>query len=411
MHVQPKYVYLELLLIPCLAQQKKLMMKRKMNYAENFCWEPTSLTKEVTIVCDPLLSEYGPTRPPVLISKALRNQGFEVNVVSVIASEKVRKNLESCGIRVDQVSKTAPVKSESLAWFYFWLLEGFLSANSRKVRRLSSESGKTVLNFSNTIVSQSRIWYAQGPPTVLLDNIRGYLPPHFRTVYLFSSQVLRKVDRKMTQRFSMLSSKVVANSRYLAAIYGRWNVKVAAVIYPPIECQVFKPTTNRPSGDYAVTYFGKETDFRVVQQALDRGIRVKAFGGKFSAMPKRTLTHPNLEFMGRISDHKLIEVYSNAMFTLFPFIDEPFGYIPLESMACGTPVATFGSQGPRETVIDKATGWLARDEKGLVDIACRVWKEGYPPEIRRNCRRRSFAFDINPIARQWMRAMVSSRSI
>ncbi len=49
---------------------------------------------------------------------------------------------------------------------------------------------------------------------------------------------------------------------------------------------------------------------------------------------------------GRVSDDELARLYANAKFTVFPFIHEPFGYVPVESMACGTPpVLTYDKQG------------------------------------------------------------------
>lgn len=360
------------------------------------------MKRKITIVCDPLFSEYGPTRPPVLIARELRKLGYDVELIAIVANEKVRNRLESQGLEVRLLGGRTPFKSESLAWFYFWMLEGFLSANSDKLKKRGLSLEGTVLNFSNTIVSPCKIWYAQGPPTVLLDNIKEHLALHYRAVYSLSSQILRRVDKKMILRFSSVSEKVVANSRYLATIYEKWGTRVDAVIYPPIDCQSFKPVAKSPRGDYAVTYFGKETNFRVIQNALDNGIKIKAFGGKIATAPKKTLSHPNLEFLGRVSDSQLVELYSNASFTFFPFIDEPFGYIPVESMACGTPVVTFGKQGPGETVVNEVTGWLAENEDELVKIASKIWKEGYPRGIRDNCRRKSLMFDVGSIAQQWL---------
>jgi len=43
---------------------------------------------------------------------------------------------------------------------------------------------------------------------------------------------------------------------------------------------------------------------------------------------------------------ELIDLYSNALFTLFTFTHELFGYVLVESMACGTSVLTYNRQGP-----------------------------------------------------------------
>ncbi|MBX5327946.1 MAG: glycosyltransferase [Candidatus Bathyarchaeota archaeon] len=360
------------------------------------------MKEKVTIVCDPLLSEYGPTRPPVLIAKELRKHNYDVSLISILANEKIKKNLESEGIGVNVIGSRAPLKSESLTWFYFWLLEGFFSVNSKKLNGLQLLLDGTVLNFSNTIIFPCKIWYAQGPPTVLLDKTKDYLALYYKTFYLFSAPVLRKIDKKMTSKFSKLSEKVFANSKYLAKVYEQMETKVDTVIYPPIDCQIFKPTTTTPQGNYVVTYFGKETNFRAIQKALDKGIKIKAFGGKMVTASKDTLRHPNLEFLGRISDSLLVDLYSNAAFTLFPYIDEPFGYIPVESMACGTPVVTFGNQGPGETVIDGITGWLTNNENEIVDIALKIWNMGYSKDMREECRKRALAFDIKAIVKQWI---------
>lgn len=106
-------------------------------------------------------------------------------------------------------------------------------------------------------------------------------------------------------------------------------------------------------------------------------MKVKAFGSKAPYIPKCLLKHPNIEFLGRVSDEELIDLYSNVLFTLFTFTHEPFGYVPVESMACGTPVLTYNRQGPRESVIDGTTSWLANSDEELVGLALKMWREGY----------------------------------
>lgn len=360
------------------------------------------LLKKLTIICDPLTSDLGPTRPPVLIAKELRKYDYEISLMSITINEKLQKTLDSHKIKVFSVGSKTFFKSDSLTWFYFWTREGIFESISRKMRNLKSKHEGVVLNFSNMIVLPSHIWYAQGPPTVLIDNIKDYLAPHYKMFYALTSHFLRKIDYKTTQKFSEISEKVFTNSKYLAHLYKRWGVEVNTVIYPPLDCQKFKPTTASPSEEYVVTYFGKETDFRAIQKALDNGIKIKAFGGKIATAPKVMLKHPNLAFLGRISDSQLIDLYSNALFTFFPFIEEPFGYIPIESMACGTPVITFDKQGPRETVVNKVTGWLANNEHEMIDIALRIWNEGYPKKIRSNCRQKSLEFDVSLIVKRWL---------
>jgi uncharacterized membrane protein len=117
---------------------------------------------------------------------------------------------------------------------------------------------------------------------------------------------------------------------------------------------------------------------------------------------------PKNEVLGYVSDDELVDLYSNALFTLFPFTEEPFGYVPVESIACGTPVLTYNKQGPSETVDHGVTGWLANSDEELADLAVRIWKEGYPNWMRSRSREKALQFDVKTIADQWIEILKKS---
>ncbi|MDE4078005.1 glycosyltransferase family 4 protein [Candidatus Methanosphaera massiliense] len=71
-----------------------------------------------------------------------------------------------------------------------------------------------------------------------------------------------------------------------------------------------------------------------------------------------------LDILTMISDEDLIRLYNKAKLVVYAPYLEPFGYVPLEAMACGTPVVGVKEGGVRESVKHKITGLLApRDEK------------------------------------------------
>ncbi|NOS68143.1 MAG: glycosyltransferase [Candidatus Peribacteraceae bacterium] len=61
---------------------------------------------------------------------------------------------------------------------------------------------------------------------------------------------------------------------------------------------------------------------------------------------------PTVEFVGYRTDQEVKTLYANARATLFPG-EEDFGLVPLESLACGTPVIAFRAGGAMETLTDK----------------------------------------------------------
>ena len=92
-------------------------------------------------------------------------------------------------------------------------------------------------------------------------------------------------------------------------------------------------------------------------------------------------------------------------FTLFPFNHEPFGYVLLESMACGTPVLTYDIQGPAEYVIDQQTGWLAQSDINMVAKVVQLWDESYGPLVRRNCTSAASKLDKEVCLGRWMKSL------
>jgi len=355
--------------------------------------------QDLTFICDPLLSEYGPLRPAILLAKRFIEKGKKITMVSTTISPGLQRKLDSMRIQTINLKKEPILKkNESLAWMEEWFREAAFSMNSKG----TSTFNGVVLNFSNTLGLPAHVWYAQGPPTVTLDNMKKNLPLQHKVVYQSLSHVFKALDKRFTRKIAYCSTYVVANSKYSASIYKGFAVQANNVIYPPLDCEQFRPTSTTPSEDFVLTYFGKETIFDLVGQILDKGIKIKAFGGKLSMIPKRIRKHKNLELLGRIEDDILIELYSDALFTFYPFSDEPFGYIPIESLACGTPVVTFSKQGPKETVLDGETGWLANTDSELARLAIQLWNNGYPADIRKKCRQSAVEFDTIVIADKWL---------
>ena len=66
----------------------------------------------------------------------------------------------------------------------------------------------------------------------------------------------------------------------------------------------------------------------------------------------------SVSFDNLVTDDALVNAYNTATLTVFPSLLEPLGLVPLESMACGTPVVGVAEAGIRETVINDETGLL-----------------------------------------------------
>jgi glycosyltransferase involved in cell wall biosynthesis len=65
-----------------------------------------------------------------------------------------------------------------------------------------------------------------------------------------------------------------------------------------------------------------------------------------------------VSFVHLASDPDLVGLYNRASIAVYPSRLEPFGFVPLESMSCGTPVVGVAEGGIRETIQHSETGLL-----------------------------------------------------
>jgi glycosyltransferase involved in cell wall biosynthesis len=79
------------------------------------------------------------------------------------------------------------------------------------------------------------------------------------------------------------------------------------------------------------------------------------------------------EFLLNVSDERLATLYNQAALTVYAPVREPFGLVPLESMACGTPVVAVREGGVGESVLHEQTGLLVeRDEQAFAAAVARL---------------------------------------
>ena len=357
---------------------------------------------EFAFACDVMTDLGGSIRPAMYLASELVSRGHSVSMVSPLMSDVVEEGLRAQGIAPINLHARLVAKNlgSSLLWLEAWAREAFLNLNSRHINNESA-----ILNFSQVISVPALVWYLQGPPSAALKDMEKDLSAGFRVAYDVLKNFIDYADEKLVSRMGEVSRFIVANSKFCASLYSRFGVMSNDLIYPPIDCQLFQPSTPNPSSDYVLTYFGKETKFPVIKRIADIGVKIKAFGAKTPFIGKDLIKHPNVEILGRVSTSKLVDLYSNALFTLFTFNHEPFGYIPLESMACGAPVLTYDLQGPSEYVINGRTGWLLNSDDELVQRTGELLKDGYSSSMRTTCVEAASKFDRRFYVEKWLKIL------
>jgi glycosyltransferase involved in cell wall biosynthesis len=72
-------------------------------------------------------------------------------------------------------------------------------------------------------------------------------------------------------------------------------------------------------------------------------------------------SYPQAKFLGTLSGEPLVRTYAASDVFVFPSRTDTFGLVLLEALACGTPVAAYPVQGPRDAVGDSAVAALDED--------------------------------------------------
>ncbi len=160
--------------------------------------------------------------------------------------------------------------------------------------------------------------------------------------------LLRDWDRRTAERvthFIAISRTVQAR---IAECYGR----TSAVIYPPVDTDFYTPSHIRREDYYlAVSAFApyKRLDLAIEACAKLNRLLVVIGTGQDEKRLKR-LAGPQVRFLGWQTDEVIRDHLRRCRALLFPG-EEDFGIVPVEAMACGTPVIAFGRGGATETVV------------------------------------------------------------
>lgn len=128
--------------------------------------------------------------------------------------------------------------------------------------------------------------------------------------------------------------------------------------------------------------------FRYLAKAMEKVAAVLP-GAILATFGKLELYQKNYPFrirsLGRIDGEKeLAKVYSAANVTAIPSTEDNLPNIMLESIACGTPLAGFGTGGIPDCVKENVTGFLAA--KGDTDDLANALIKAAKGDLRQSCR-------------------------
>jgi glycosyltransferase involved in cell wall biosynthesis len=235
------------------------------------------------------------------------------------------------------------------------------------------------------------VYYCQEPPRQI------YEPPIDRPYNRFSRaqrlgnlvdplpglyrRTLATLDRKNARAADLVLTNSAYSRESLYRVYGIF----ARVCYLGVDTERFRPLS-LPKEDFVLSVGAlnprKGFDFLIQSLALLAPLQRPCLvvvsnhteereQGYLAQLAGRLQVE--VEFRPQVSEPQLLALYSQARATIYAPIMEPFGFVPIESMACGTPVIGVREGGVRESIVHGVTGLLTeRDPQAFAAAVKRM---------------------------------------
>jgi glycosyltransferase involved in cell wall biosynthesis len=236
------------------------------------------------------------------------------------------------------------------------------------------ETAPSILSAVQDLVT---VYYCHEPLRLLYEKtpVRPY-----DQAELTRRQVLNKIDplpalyRSTLQandlRNTRTAKKVLVNSRFTQSAVNRIYGVNSEVSYHGIDTGFFRPLgiPKRPillSVGSLTPLKGFDFLIRAAAQLPRENRPCLVIASNFQNPPEKGYLEQlaaelqvDVQLVGNIDDQQLVEYYNQALVTVYAALREPFGLVPLESLACGTPVVAVREGGLQETLLDGETGYL-----------------------------------------------------
>lgn len=228
---------------------------------------------------------------------------------------------------------------------------------------------------------------------------------------------LRIWDSEAADRPDML---IAASKEVQRRIQLYWR-RPSEVIYPPVDDfwmeknreQAFLPALS--AGRMPAPKINMSPYYLIVSQLVpykrlnlairacnDRKAKLIIAGEGPARRALEAIAGPTVTFVGYRTDAELRELYAGALALLFPG-EEDFGLVPLESLACGTPVIAYRGGGARETLTPQTAEFF--DEPTAESLGAALERSERRTWQRDACRQRAQGFSRARFEEQMQRAI------
>jgi len=171
---------------------------------------------------------------------------------------------------------------------------------------------------------------------------------------LIYEKITRSYRKNIDYINTVSASEIIANSNFTSSNIYKAYKKNSIVINPSVDSKKFKKTIKKRANQ--VLFVGskdKINGYHLAQKAANLArVELKVISGE------------------RLTDKELVNEYSKSIASISTSINEPFGLVPIESMACETPALAVNEGGYMDSVVSGKSGFLLK--RDAVEFAKKI---------------------------------------
>jgi len=245
----------------------------------------------------------------------------------------------------------------------------------------SSSFAKNVITSPNTL----HISYCHTPIRYGWDGCQSYIqefsfPSLVKKLVPFAMNYIRVWDFYSTFGVDYF----IANSNFVASRIAKYYKRKSTVINPPVDVDNFYISPAEKIENYFLIV-GRMMKYKKMDLAIEAfnqmKLPLKIVGRGVEYKNLKKIAGPTIEFLGRVSDEKLREIYSRAQAFIFPQ-EEDFGIVAIEALASGRPVIAFRAGDIAENIKDGESGVLFERQtvSDIIEAVKRFEKMKFNPQ-------------------------------
>ncbi|WP_434580964.1 glycosyltransferase [Sulfurimonas sp. NW15] len=210
----------------------------------------------------------------------------------------------------------------------------------------------------------------------LYDEYTKNLKPVKKIFVKLTLRYIRKWDIKTLYRVNHF----IADSKFVQERIQRIYKRKSSVIYPPVDTGMFTLCEHKEeyylTASRLVPYKKTKLIVEAFNEMPDKRLIVIGDGEEYENIKKIAKT--NIDVLGYQEKDVMIDAMQKAKAFVYAAVED-FGIVPIEAMACGTPVIALNKGGTAETVQDGFSGVLFEQQttKDIIEAVQKFEKSSF----------------------------------